>query len=94
MKFAFMQPNGVAAILMAAPKADIERDLGQLSDEDYRAHVMKGIPLDATNVHELPDDWKPPSTDRALRNAWVTDGKTVSIDPVKAAAITKNTPAP
>ena len=98
MKFAYNQPNGIAAILIAAAREDIERDLGLtprampdgsmfpagLSDEEYRTLVLRAIPSDATLVHELADDWAPPAQNRTIRNAWVTDGTTVYVDLTKA----------
>ncbi len=74
MRFAYMQLNGILAIVSAAPKSDLERVLGALTDKAYRDHVLsRSIPAEATDVRELPDDWRPP-TSRALRNAWRHDG--------------------
>src|SRR5262245_24715631 len=73
MKFAFMQPNGILAIVHPAPKEAIERVLGSLTDEQYRVHVIeRSIPADAQDVRELPDNWQPP-TSRLLRDAWRHD---------------------
>lgn len=95
LRFAYTQPNGMVAIVIAAPKEALAPLIGvpgalgirTLSDDAYRQHVLaRSIPADATNLHELAADWTPPD-DRTYRNAWVTDGKTVSVDMVKAKVI-------
>lgn len=89
MNIAYTQPNGIVAIVHAAPKSNLEQVLGPLTDEAYRAHVYKrSIPDGATNVHELSDDFVP-DTDRTFRNAWVTDGSVLSVDMDKAREIHK-----
>jgi hypothetical protein len=68
-----------------APKADIERTLGKMTDEAYEAIVMeRSIPVDAVEVVRLPDDWVAP--DRASRAAWRLRGGKVVIEPSKTEA--------
>ncbi len=91
MRFAYTQPNGIAAIVISAPREHIQEFIGKkdaaglsipITDDEMRQYILKkSIPVDATNVHELPDDWVAP--DRTHRHAWVTDGKTVTIDQAK-----------
>lgn len=78
MRFAYMQENGVTAIVHAVAKEFVEEVLGEITDEEYRAHVMdasipKGVPF-----LELPDDWTPP--DREFRQAWTMSGKSIGVD--------------
>lgn len=94
IRFAYTKSDGGVAIVIATPKEVLTRLIGkpingsyELSDEEYIAHVLdRSIPKDAENLFRLPDDWEPPK-DRTFRNAWVTDGKTVSVDMVKAREI-------
>jgi hypothetical protein len=84
MKIAYLQKNGVVAIVIGVPKERLEQEFGRkFTDEEYKQKIMKAVPADATNVHELPADWVAP--DRALRAAWTTDGKTIVVDEKKAA---------
>ncbi len=79
MKFAYRNAEGGIAIVVGAPRAHIERSLKRkISDEEYRALVAQGIPKDATEVQQLPDDWQP-IDDRTFRDAWEIDGKGVKV---------------
>ncbi len=75
LKFAYTRPDGGVTIFHAASKAHLERLFGEMTDADYRAHVMeRAIPSDAASIIELPEDWVSP--DRASRDDWViVDGK-------------------
>ncbi len=75
MKIAFKHPDGGVSILSAAPKPMIERVLGPMSDADYEAHILKGMPSDATDIVKLPDDWKdtPAQFCRIVNGTVVTD---------------------
>lgn len=87
------QLNSTVMFFMAAKKEDIAASLRleRLSDEEYRRFVYaRAIPKNATNVHELSEDWVIPDIDRAYRDAWVTDGKTVSVDMAKAREVHKD----
>lgn len=87
LKFAYTTPEGGVAIVHAAPKAQLERVLGPLTDEQYEAHVrQRSIPSDAADVEKLPDNWTPPD-DRTFRNAWKKEGGSVSVDFEKAKKI-------
>lgn len=78
MKFAYTRPDGGVSIVVAAPKHQLERVRGPMSDEEYEARVReKSIPPDATDVIRLPDDWQPPP--RATREKWrIRNGKVVA----------------
>ncbi|HET7851986.1 MAG TPA: hypothetical protein VFK91_04500, partial [Methyloceanibacter sp.] len=87
-------PAGGIAIVTAAAKENLAPLLGrlnaetgayELSDEDYRAHVVeRSIPPEATDVTELPKDWQPPQ-DRTFRNAWTLGaGGAVDVDMPRA----------
>jgi hypothetical protein len=81
LRFAYTRPDGSLSIVIAAPKVKLERVLGPLTDQNYRAHVVaRSIPADATDVHELPDTWAPSDTDRTFRDAWRKSGLAFSVD--------------
>jgi hypothetical protein len=84
VKIVYTRPDGGLSIVTAAPKEDIERALGPLTDEAYRAHVLeRSIPEDARDVRVMPDDWQP-QADRSFRDAWHLDGRNVGVDMAKA----------
>lgn len=84
MKYAYTNAEGLLCIVTAAPKAALERVLGPLTDEAYRAHVLeRSIPDGASNVTALPEDWSAP-IDRGFRDAWRLKGRQVEIDMGKA----------
>lgn len=78
MRFIYTQPDGTAAICTAAPREVLERVLGPLTEESYKAHVMaKSLPPGVKEAIILADDWQPPKN-REFRNAWViADGRIV-----------------
>lgn len=88
MKYAYSLPDGSVSIVIAAPKTDLERVLGPLTDEAYEKHVLeRSIPAGALNLIKLPDDWQPPS-DRTYRDAWhMSDGKTITVHMERAREI-------
>lgn len=92
MKLAFQKADGSVVILGAAPKWQLERKFGPMTDEQYRAHVIDRnkevgvIPADAVLV-DLPDDWAPPDGNRAYRAAWKLNGSRVEVDMPKAREI-------
>lgn len=88
MRFAYKNSEGRVCLVMAAPKEALAPLLGKrnaegdliFTDADYRQHVLsRSIPKDATDLIELPDDWKAPS-DRSLRHAWTIKGGRVVVD--------------
>lgn len=86
MKIMYTRPedNGVS-IVVAAPKEQLERVLGPLTQEQYEAHVMeRSTPENALRVKIITDADLP--SDREFRNAWVdvTAEAKVDIDLVKA----------
>lgn len=81
LRFAYTQPNGIVAIVIAAPKELLLPLIGTgspktLSDADYRAHVIaRSIPKTATDVIELKTDQDLPP-DRSRRLTWsIKNGK-------------------
>lgn len=86
MRILFTRPDGGLSAVNSASKTDLERILGPLTDEEFKAHVWKrSIPEDALNAVEVPDDYQLP--DREFRNAWKQDGVQVVHDLEKARAI-------
>jgi hypothetical protein len=80
MKIAFSRPDGGVSIVVGAEKANLERLMGPLSDEQYKAFVWaRCVPTDADDAIELPTDWEAPS-DRSQRDAWRIRGGLVVIE--------------
>jgi len=70
MKFAYTSVDGRVSIVHAAPRQNLEKLLGPMTDAHYEQHVRaRSIPEDAKDVTRLPDDWKPPSG-RDKRDKW------------------------
>lgn len=86
MKVMYTRPEDRGlSIVTAAPKADIEKVLGPLTQEQYEAHVMeRSVPADAINPRLITDDAIP--ANREFRNAWADISKDdkVNIDVAKA----------
>jgi hypothetical protein len=83
MRIVYTRIDGVVCIVNAAPKIDLEKVLGKLTQEQYEAHVWsKSIPENAINAIYIPDDMILP--DREFRDAWTHDGKEFSHDFPKA----------
>lgn len=103
-KYAFTRPDGgVSILIVAADKAEIEAMLGLgpgigpdgkptygMTDEEYEAHILEGIPKDALDVQKLPDDWEAPDKDRTFRNAWRQKAGVFSVDMAHAREITRS----
>lgn len=87
MRILYTRPaDGGLSVVNAATKEMIEKVLGPLTEEEYKAHVWeRSIPKDAINAMEIPDDYKLP--DREFRNAWKQNGKEVTHDLEKAREI-------
>lgn len=86
MMILYTMPDGGVSVVHAAPKEDLEKVLGGLTDEQYREHVWsRSIPKDALNALELPDNYQLPG--REFRNAWLQNGKAVEHDLEKARTI-------
>jgi hypothetical protein len=61
--------DGRLHIVHPVPKANIEKLLGPLTDDEYRNHIYeKSIPTNAKNVREIEDSEIP--NNRTFRNAW------------------------
>lgn len=76
LNYMYTQPNGVVAIVRAAPKVMLEEQLGPLTNAQYKKAVLeRSIPADAVNVREVSDANIP--SDRKYREAWVD----VSVEP-------------
>lgn len=80
MKIIYTRPeDGGVSIVIAAPKANIEKILGPLTQEQYEQHVMeRSIPADAINVRFISDEDIP--ANREFRNAWVDVTPETQID--------------
>lgn len=88
----FTRLDGGMSFILPAPKEQLERVLGPLTDEAYWAHIYErnAFQLDtATNIHEI-EHADLPHQDRDFRNAWVTDGAAVTVDMPKAREIHKD----
>ncbi len=87
MRILYTRPSdGGLSVVHAAHKSDIEKVLGPLTEEQFKAHVWeKSIPKDALTAVEIDDSYQLP--DREFRNAWMQDGKEVTFDLEKARAI-------
>jgi hypothetical protein len=85
MRFQYENYEGGVSIVHAAPKSDLEKVLGPLSEENYMAHVIgKSLPPGVKKVFVLADDWSPPES-REFRNAWqITEDGQIAIDMGKA----------
>ena len=60
LKYAYINTEGGLSIVHGASKDDLERQFGQLTDEQYELIVKRAIPDDAVDVVQLPDDWVSP----------------------------------
>lgn len=96
LKYLYTQTDGTIAVVIAVPKEQLGPPMRDYSDEEFEAWILKrSIPVDATNVNKMPEDWTPPE-DRYFRNAWKQDegeqnfAKHIAIDMVKAREIQKN----
>lgn len=86
MKIIYTKPDGGVNIVIAAPKDQIERDLGRaLTQEEFQDFIIdKAIPTGSLNIRMLEDADIP--ADREFRDAWVDtapDNK-VNVDVAKA----------
>lgn len=89
LRFIYTDSKGTLWVVNAAQKRDLERHpkIGKLTDEEYRKLVYdRSIPEDATDIHEMPADWLPP-TDRTFRNAWKGNGSEIVVDMGKARSL-------
>lgn len=86
MKIVYTNTKGQCCVVHGAPKEMIEKTLGPLTDEQYKAHVWeRSVPEDAINPVEVDESTIP--NDREFRDAWTHDGKSFSHDLEKARAI-------
>lgn len=86
MRILYTRADGGLSVVHAAAKADIEKVLGVLTDEEYRDHVwQRSVPADAVNAVEIPDEYQLP--DREFRDAWAQDGMRVKHDMQKVKEI-------
>ncbi len=66
-----------------APKENLERVLGPLTNAEYQAHVWdRSVPDNAINPQYVKDTDIPDS--RYFREAWLQNGNTVNVDMDKA----------
>jgi len=85
-RIVYTRPDGGMSVCIPVVSLNDPTDFTE--DDALQRAMKRDIPPDAANVHvvevsELPQD-------RAFRNAWLTDGKTVSVDMPKAREIHKN----
>lgn len=86
MRILYSRIDGGVSIVTAAPKIDLEKVLGPLTDDEYKKHVIdKSVPDDVVNFLEVPDDYVFP--DREFRNAWQLVDGTITYDLEKARMI-------
>lgn len=70
-------------IVTPVSKPDLEKDLGELTEEQYEQHVLeRSITPDALNIRTINDEDLPIS--REFRNAWADNGRQIYIDLEKA----------
>ena len=81
MQLAYTAADGSVAVVIGAPRGQIERSLGKsLTDAEYREIVRSTVPAGVQSV-ALPDG---AAHDRTFRNAWTLNGSTIECDMVKA----------
>jgi hypothetical protein len=89
MKIIYTRPDdGGLSVVIAAPKADIEKVLGPISQEHYENLVwLQSVPAGAINARVVSDSDIP--ANREFRNAWadVSESTTVDVDLAKAKEI-------
>jgi hypothetical protein len=85
-KILYTLNDGVLYIVTPAPKEQIEKVLGRLTEEEYQDHVYKrSIPVGALNITQIEDEGLP--TSREFRNAWMWAKDKIDFDLVKAKEI-------
>ena len=71
--------DGGVSVVVPALKADIERVLGPLTDEQYEQHVWeRSVPENAITPTSIVDSAIPES--REFRGAWVQNGEIIDIE--------------
>ena len=87
-KLVYTREDGGVSIVIPAPKADLEKILGPLTEAEYKAHVTeRSIPAGVT-AREVDDSELP--SDRTFRDAWQDSGVVISHDMNKCRAILKD----
>lgn len=75
----YTRPDGGISIVVPAPKSDLEKVLGPISQETYEAHVWeRSVPSDAINPRYVDEGGVP--EDRKFRGAWVDATPEASVD--------------
>ncbi len=69
MPYKFTMDNGMQTVVYEAPKANLERQFGELTDEQYRELVLQrqfpaGLPDD---LEVMPDGWQESADERQAR---------------------------
>jgi hypothetical protein len=87
MKYLYKRPDNSVAIIVGAPKASLEKELGPLTDEQYAEVIKRSAPPEAEGRFITEADY-PPSL-REFRDAWcdVAPGTQIDIDAAKAKEI-------
>jgi hypothetical protein len=93
MRFLYETPAGGVVICQAAPKATLEKALGEMTDAQYRKHVLQRMLPDGVrqaDVTFVADDWRAPD-DRKFRDAWKhAGGGAIAVDMAAARDIHRN----
>jgi len=83
MRILYTRLDGGLSVVNAARKEDLEKVLGSLTDEAYKAHVReRSVPVDAIDSIEIDDSYVLP--EREFRDAWKQNGNLVEHDFIKA----------
>lgn len=86
-RFVYTDSEGRCCIVFGVNKDILEKQLGPMTEEDYIKLVLKGLPKDASDLHEIQEEDAP--KDRTFRNAWAFDktSKKIMVDEKKAAIL-------
>lgn len=78
-KIIYTRIDGGVSVVIPAPKAQLEKVLGPLTEYRYKKHVEdRSIPVNAINVRYVNDSDIP--TSREFRGAWVDSSSESKID--------------
>lgn len=84
-KLIYTRDDGGISIVWPVPKAQLERTLGALTEEEYKAHVVARSIPDGKAYREVDDSELP--ADREFRDAWKDTGSAIDHDMDKCRAM-------